>query len=119
VLVVEDNFLARDALVALLNGWGLEVTAVHDAPGALQALRATAFDAVLSDWRLPGADDGLAVLRQARALQPGLKLAAMITGEDTHRMAEAPLDFPVLRKPVRPLRLRALLERYVREHKAA
>ena len=61
----------------------------------------------------------LAVLRQARALQPGLKLAAMITGEDTQRMAEAPPDFPVLRKPVRPLRLRALLERYLREHKAA
>ncbi len=119
VLVVEDNSLARDALVALLDGWGLEVTAVHDAPGALLALRTTAFDAVLSDWRLPGADDGLAVLRQAQALQPGLKLAAMITGEDTQRMAEAPPDFPVLRKPVRPLRLRALLARYLREHKAA
>ena len=119
VLVVEDNALARDALVALLDGWGLEVTAVHDAPSALQALRATAFDAVLSDWRLPGADDGLAVLRQAQALQPGLKLAAMITGEDTQRMTEAPPDFPVLRKPVRPLRLRALLARYLREHKAA
>ena len=119
VLVVEDNSLVRDALLALLDGWGLEVTAVHDAPGALQALRTTTFDAVLSDWRLPGADDGLAVLRQARALQPGLKLAAMITGEDTQRMAEAPPDFPVLRKPVRPLRLRALLERYLREHKAA
>lgn len=118
VLVVEDNALARDALVVLLGGWGLDVTAVHDAPGALQALRAMAFDAVLSDWRLPGADDGLAVLRQARALQPGLKLAAMITGEDTQRMAEAPPDFPVLRKPVRPLRLRALLARYLREHKA-
>lgn len=119
VLVVEDNALARDALVALLDGWGLEVTAAHDAPSALQALRATAFDAVLSDWRLPGADDGLAVLRQAQALQPGLKLAAMITGEDTQRMTEAPPDFPVLRKPVRPLRLRALMARYLREHKAA
>ncbi|MFY3385443.1 hybrid sensor histidine kinase/response regulator [Paracidovorax sp. MALMAid1276] len=118
VLVVEDNSLVRDALLTLLEGWGLEVTTAPDAPGALLALRTTAFDAVLSDWRLPGAEDGLAVLRQAGVLQPGLKLAAMITGEDTQRMAEAQQDFPVLRKPVRPLRLRALLERYLREHKA-
>ena len=113
VLVVEDNALARDALVLLLERWGLGVTAVHDAPQALQALQTTVFDVVLSDWRLPGEDDGLAVLRQARALQPGLKLAVLITGEDTQRLAEAPPDFPVLRKPVRPLRLRTLLARHL------
>lgn len=115
VLVVEDNPMVREALVALLTRWGLDVVAVEDAPHALDALQRQRFDGVLSDWRLPGEGDGLTVLRQARAYQPHLKLAVLITGEDAERMEDAPSDIPVLRKPVRPLRLRALLQAHLRD----
>ena len=40
---------------------------------------------------------------------PGLRLALLLTGEDTEVLKEATPPYPVLRKPVRPLRLRMLL----------
>lgn len=124
VLVVEDNALVRDALVQLLGGWGLHVQAASDgaAACALLAQSDDAFDVVLSDWRLPGELDGLAVLREARARQHGLKLAAILTGEDVQLLRAASEKigegFPVLRKPLRPLRLRTLLMQSLRESKA-
>jgi len=114
VLVVEDNALVRDALVQLLGGWGLEVHAASDGGQAFALLSHTAFDVVLSDWRLPGTRDGLAVLREARARQGRLKLAAILTGEDVQPLRAAGQEFPVLRKPLRPLRLRSLLAQHLR-----
>lgn len=113
VLVVEDNAAVRDALVQLLGNWGLSVQATTSAAPALEWLRRDPFDAVLCDWRLPGEPDGVEVLRQARALQPALKLAVLITGEDEQRVQMAREEFLVMRKPVRPLRLRALLSAHL------
>lgn len=112
-LVVEDNPMVRTALVALLTRWGLDVVAVDNAGQALAALQTQQFDVVLSDWRLPGEGDGLTVLRQAHLCQPHLLLAVLMTGEDAQRMPDAPANIPVLRKPVRPLRLRALLQAHL------
>lgn len=109
VLLVEDAVLVRDALAQLLNGWGLHVSAVSNAEQALHAMARTNFDVVLSDWRLPGTPDGLAVLQAATASLPALKLAILITGEDIQQLRATECAFPVLRKPVRPLRLRMLL----------
>lgn len=109
VLLVEDAVLVRDALAKLLRGWGLSVHAVSDAAQALDAMASKPFDAVLSDWRLPGAPDGLAVLEAAATRLPELKLAVLITGEDMQQLQAVDCPFPVLRKPVRPLRLRMLL----------
>lgn len=109
LLVVEDNAAVRDALALLLSGWGLEVRAVRDADEASVALAGEAFDVVISDWRLPGGRDGLAVLHEALTRQPALKLCLLMTGEDAQHLHEAGNTFPILRKPVRPLRLRALL----------
>ncbi|HQZ55811.1 MAG TPA: hybrid sensor histidine kinase/response regulator [Ottowia sp.] len=113
VLVVEDNALARDALVRQLQAWGLQVYAAIDGGSACAALAESSFDAVLSDWRLPGAMDGAAVLREAGRQLPGLRLAALITGEDTPLLAPLAAEFTVLRKPLRPRRLRTLLSRYL------
>ncbi|MCO5104322.1 MAG: hybrid sensor histidine kinase/response regulator [Burkholderiaceae bacterium] len=113
VLVVEDNPMVQNALASLLSRWGLRVTAVENGALALHELERTAFDVVLSDWRLPGPHDGTSVLRTAKILQPGMKLAVLMTGEDEHHVTEVPGDVPVLRKPVRPLRLRALLQSHL------
>lgn len=112
-LVVEDNLLARDALVQLLSSWGLETEAATHAEEALAAMRRSAFDVVLSDWRLPGPEDGLVVLQGARSLLPGLRLGALVTGEDTSVVEALDPEVLILRKPVRPLRLRALLTQHL------
>lgn len=113
VLVVEDNALARDALVRLLTGWGLQVDTAGSSEAACAAIAQAPFDAVLSDWRLPGKADGLAVLHEARAQLPRLKLGLLITGEDIQSLRQLSPEFPVLRKPLRPLRLRTLLARHL------
>lgn len=105
VLVVEDNDLVRQALVTLLGSWGMRVTTATTAQQAFEELKTSRFDAVLSDWRLPGEPDGLAVLEEARK-QPQVQLAALLTGD---KAIHPPPAFPVVGKPVRPLRLRALL----------
>lgn len=113
VLVVEDNAMVRDALGRLLGGWGMTVVAVPDGAQAMQAMRRAPFDVVLCDWRLPGGADGVTVLRHARRVLPGLSLGLLLTGEDTRELQGLDLEFPLLRKPVRPLRLRALLGQLV------
>ncbi|HEY0713561.1 MAG TPA: sigma-54 dependent transcriptional regulator, partial [Polyangia bacterium] len=62
VLVAEDDAVSRDLLQEILRGEGFEVDAVED--GAVAMLRASpeAYDLVVSDVRMDGAD-GFAVLR--------------------------------------------------------
>lgn len=114
VLLVEDNAAVRDALMSLLSKWGLSATAVRTGEEASAAMVSSGFDVVLSDWRLPGEQDGLAVLREARARLPHLRLGLLITGEDMQTLSNAGKEFQVLRKPLRPLRLRALLQAHLR-----
>lgn len=110
VLVVEDNALVREGLVSLLQSWGMQVQAAADAAQAMVLLSAPgtgAVDAVISDWRLPGTIDGAAVLTSARQLHRVPRLI-LLTGESDPPAVEG---VTVLAKPVRPLRLRALLSR--------
>ncbi|MEZ5707083.1 MAG: hybrid sensor histidine kinase/response regulator [Burkholderiaceae bacterium] len=115
VLVVEDNGMVRDALVSLLGSWGMLATTVGNARQAIEQLDASRFDVVLSDWRLPGELDGLAVLQKAQT-QPHVRLAALLTGDKT---THPPTTFPVVSKPVRPLRLRALLLSHLTNEQAS
>jgi signal transduction histidine kinase len=111
LLVVEDNALVADALSVMLKAWGLDVSVATDANSAMEALTLAHFDAVISDWRLPGTEDGLAVLRFASVHQPALQLAALLTGDNVEALDN---EFPVITKPVRALRLRALLSAHLK-----
>lgn len=110
VLVVEDNPLVREGLVSLLHSWGMQVQAAADGTQALVQLSSSchgAFDGVISDWRLPGDVDGVAVLAHARQSH-GVNRLILLTGESEPPAVDG---ITVLRKPIRPLRLRALLGR--------
>ncbi|HEX2100201.1 MAG TPA: response regulator, partial [Candidatus Synoicihabitans sp.] len=66
VLLVEDEEKTRASIAEgfRLEGWRVETVA--EGGGALAALDRTAFDLLVLDWMLPGAD-GIEVLRHARA----------------------------------------------------
>ncbi|MFD5828599.1 ATP-binding protein [Lentzea sp. NPDC060358] len=66
IVLVEDNADMRDYLVRLLTGQGWAVDAAAEAETALDRIRATRPDLVLTDVMLPGRD-GLALLRDLRA----------------------------------------------------
>ena len=69
ILIAEDEEGVRDSLIQVLREEGYDVVATADGTAAIAALAARAFDVVLSDLRMPGAD-GLAVLRHARSTAP-------------------------------------------------
>jgi CheY-like chemotaxis protein/HAMP domain-containing protein len=66
ILVVEDDLLAGESLLAMLHGANLEATHVPSASAALEALRAERFGCVVLDLGLPDMD-GLGLLETLRS----------------------------------------------------
>lgn len=66
VLVADDNADIRDYLSRLLHAAGYQVTTVTDGQAALNAVRAGAFDLVISDVMMPRLD-GLSLVTALRA----------------------------------------------------
>ena len=115
VAVVDDDAMVRDSLAGLLREWGLEVWAASDQAELLAEIK-TAPDVLITDYRL-GEGDGLAL---ADALARALPLAScqeIVITRDTSPAGVRALEasgYPVLHKPVRPARLRALLTRLLK-----
>jgi DNA-binding NarL/FixJ family response regulator len=75
VVIVEDNALLREGLVALLRERGVDVVAqADDAPGLLRIVAGHKPDVAIVDVRLPPTftDDGVRAAIEARAKHPGL-----------------------------------------------
>jgi two-component system response regulator HydG len=73
VLIVDDNRSAADALARVLLKHGDDVEAVYDGAAAIDRIRATPPDLVLTDLKMEPVD-GLAVLRAARELSPPVEV---------------------------------------------
>lgn len=110
VLIVEDDLEVRHALGDLLARWGVAATLVADADAAVVALSTRSFGALIADYRLPGSIDGVSLIDRARQHAPGMSVA-LVTGDfDPQLVADAAARaIPLLHKPLRPDRLRALL----------
>ena len=75
VVIVEDQALLREGLVALLREQGIEVVAqAEDAPGLLRIVAGHKPDVAIVDVRMPPTftDEGLRAALEARERQPGL-----------------------------------------------
>ena len=120
VLLADDDALALSAMTSLLESWGCEVTAAQSAGGLMDALASgNAPDILITDLRLGGATDGLALITKVRA-QPGLAgLPAVLISGDTAPESLARIQaagVQMLHKPVRSARLRALMHRLLTAH---
>lgn len=75
VLVVEDDVLIRLTIADRLREGGFAVIEVSNADEAVAILRSqVAVDLVLTDVRMPGSMDGIALARLVRETRPELKL---------------------------------------------
>jgi len=114
VLVIEDDSASAQALSGLLESWGCTVVAVEDLQGALSAVRA-AFDpqVILSDYRLRNGENGVDALHGLRTALGRPVPACLMSGDTDPALMQACRDagLPLLHKPVRPAKLRALLRR--------
>jgi phosphoserine phosphatase RsbU/P len=68
VLIAEDERITRRSLEHKLKQWGHDVVAVEDGAAAWAAFQRFGFDAVLSDWQMPGID-GLELIRRIRSAE--------------------------------------------------
>jgi signal transduction histidine kinase/CheY-like chemotaxis protein len=113
ILAVEDDAAVRDAMARLLEGWGHRVLACRDGGEALAAMAdGLRPDLIICDYRLPGGENGIEVVRRLQAIGAGAPPALLITGDTApERLREAEASgLPVLHKPVSSARLRAAVQ---------
>ncbi|MCB1961537.1 MAG: hybrid sensor histidine kinase/response regulator, partial [Rhodocyclaceae bacterium] len=114
VALVDNDPLARDGLASLLAAWGCEVRAADSLNALLSMLEhAPPPDVLITDFRLPGHGSGLDVVNEVQ-LVCGYRLRSILisadTSNDTRALARS-VGLPLLHKPVRPAKLRALMQR--------
>lgn len=114
VLLVEDDLLAREGMLALLASWGVTVRAYDRLQAALDAWDpANLPDVLVSDYRLPGEFNGLQVINRLRMRAASELPACLISGDTDVALIQQARDdgLTLLHKPVRPAKLRSLLRR--------
>jgi len=115
VLCLDDELDILDGMTALLGRWGVRVLAartIAEAEGLVQSGRP---DVILADFHLRESESGLEALRRLSAMN-GRRPGALVTANaSADLVAGARADgFEMLRKPVKPAALRALLAAFAR-----
>jgi two-component system response regulator FlrC len=102
ILIVDDEPGIREFIGETLRGEGHEIVEAGDGSEALAALRKRGFDLVITDLRMPGPLDGLALVRTARAEQPDVELIVLTAYGTIDSAVEAMKlgAFDSLQKPV-------------------
>lgn len=113
-LVVDDDPLVLDAMQRMLARWEIDARYCATSEEALTILSHGPENAtwrLLIDYRLGDGVDGLQLAQRAQELYGARVQPAIVTGEadDALEARAVEAGFVVLRKPVAPVRLRALL----------
>ena len=107
VLVVDDEEGIRDLLAKTLQLAEYDVDLAEDGRAALERLRMTPYDLLITDLRMPGVD-GLTVIREARRLKSDLPVI-IITGYSTEATAIEAIDIGVQGYLTKPFRIPRVL----------
>ena len=114
VLVIENDDLVRQALAGLLQSWGFQVAQADGLTEAQHVLQ-TGFmpGLIISDYRLNGATHGMDVILQLRQQLARPVPACLISADTDPALPQAAraAQLTLLQKPVRPAKLRSLLNR--------
>jgi len=117
VHVIEDDGLARAALVNLLLSWGVRVTQSSSLALALdQVQQGLQSDLIISDYRLPDNQNGIEAVRRLRLAAQKEIPACLISGNTDPELMQAARQagLTLMHKPVRPAKLRSLMGRIAR-----
>jgi signal transduction histidine kinase/ActR/RegA family two-component response regulator len=122
VLLVDDESAILRGMAELFDNWNIDLVTAHSADEAVQWLDSIgrAPDVIVSDYRLPDDSDGIEVVIRLRQ-KYGLDIPAILVTGDTApdtilRITQA--GFPLLHKPLRPAKLRALLTHLIQQTRA-
>ncbi len=109
IMIIEDDAMVLNAMRIVLEAWGYQVVALASAEAARAAQ--TIPDVVIADYRLPGGETGDQAILELRK-RVGRELPGIIvTGEVMPAAWADAVDesLHVMKKPVRPAKLRALI----------
>lgn len=114
ILVVDDDSALRRLVTTVLERRKFSVAEAADGGQALDVLRTTAFDLVITDIVMPQIE-GLELVRYVRARHPSAKVMA-VSGGGSHLVSYTQLAKElgadaVLAKPFTPAELVAVVER--------
>ena len=113
VLFLDDDPNVREAVGALLTGWGLAVDMAGDIASAAALFGQYRHSIFISDYRLGGHENGAEAIARLQAMATNGDLKCLLITGDTApgRLHEFErLEVPVLYKPVDETTLRAALE---------
>jgi excisionase family DNA binding protein len=108
VLVVDDEENVRKLLVKALSVADYDVDAASDGPTALDQLRKTDYQLLVTDLRLPGMD-GLEIVRQARRSHLDVPVV-IITGHSDEDTAIEAANLGVRGYLKKPLKMHTVME---------
>jgi signal transduction histidine kinase len=114
VLFVDDDALVRDAMGRMLVDWDFSATLCETGGEAISLLRQSDSSTrwhVLLDYRLSGDENGLSLADRIRAEFGDRIRITLMSGEAYEELQQQAKqrDIVLLRKPVKPIRLRAIL----------
>ncbi len=122
VLLVDDESAILRGMAELFDNWNIDLVTAHSAGEAEQWLDSIGRvpDVIVSDYRLPDDTDGIEVISRLRQ-KFGRDIPAILVTGDTApdtilRISRA--GFPLLHKPLRPAKLRALLTHLIQQARA-
>ncbi len=121
ILVIEDDALARDALVSLLSSWGTVAVMADGLAAALTQLQHSPVpDLIISDYRLRDNENGIETVRQLRVAVAQPIPACLLSGDTDPGLMQAAQEagLTLLHKPVRPAKLRSLIRRLAKPYQA-
>lgn len=111
IVVVDDEASVRIGMQALLQSWGCRCVAASDADEVLRQIDGAEPDFIIADLRLRNNRTGIDAVRELRA-SLGREVPAVLISGDTalDRLIEvSAAGFTMLHKPLKAVRLRALL----------
>lgn len=109
VLVVDDERALCELGCAWLQSMGFDAIGVDSPSDALRVLNAEAIDILFTDVVMPGGMDGFELAREARRLQPKLRVL-LASGYARGLMQQTDLPGPLLNKPYRKHDLQRIIE---------
>jgi signal transduction histidine kinase/CheY-like chemotaxis protein len=117
IVVIDDELAIRNAMSALLTGWGHETIVVGSGEDAIRQLSVCEQrpDLIICDYRLRDGEDGIAVIERLRSEFNEAIPAMLITGDTApDRLAEAKASsLLLLHKPVSNGKLRAAITNFI------
>lgn len=122
VLLVDDENAILRGMTELFDNWNIDLVTAHSTDEAEHWLDSLGRvpDVIVSDYRLPDDADGIEVITRLRKKFGHDIPAILVTGdtapETILRISQA--GFPLLHKPLRPAKLRALLTHLIQQARA-